>query len=66
MCSISEDYYAILEATQDDDYDAIRTNYKRLAKLLHPDKDPTNPNATSAFQSVRYLKPDGEGLLELE
>ncbi|KAL8766572.1 MAG: hypothetical protein Q9194_006235 [Teloschistes cf. exilis] len=47
---ITEDYYAILEVSQAASSDTIRKSYRRLAVLLHPDKNPNKPNATAAFQ----------------
>lgn len=48
------DYYAILEVEQTADAASIRASYRRLARIKHPDKNPTNPNATSEFQLVRH------------
>ncbi|KAI4193083.1 MAG: hypothetical protein LQ350_008478 [Teloschistes chrysophthalmus] len=47
---ITEDYYAVLEVSQTACPDTIRKSYRRLAVLLHPDKNPNKPNATAAFQ----------------
>lgn len=49
---ITEDYYAVLEVSQTACPDTIRKSYRRLAVLLHPDKNPNKPNATAAFQLV--------------
>lgn len=49
---ITEDYYAILEVSQTASSDTIRKSYRRLAVLLHPDKNPNRPDATAAFQLV--------------
>lgn len=46
------DYYLILEISQKADIESIRSNYKRLARLKHPDKNLNNPNATAEFQLV--------------
>ncbi|EFR02019.1 hypothetical protein MGYG_05021 [Nannizzia gypsea CBS 118893] len=48
----SHDYYAILEVEQTADSATIRASYRRLARITHPDKNPTNPNATSEFQLI--------------
>ena len=48
----TKDYYAILQILQSADSITIKTNYRRLAKAKHPDKDPTNPSATVEFQLV--------------
>ncbi|KAL8659709.1 MAG: hypothetical protein Q9202_006989 [Teloschistes flavicans] len=47
---ITEDYYAILEVSHTASSDTIRRSYRRLAVLLHPDKNPNTPNATASFQ----------------
>lgn len=47
------DYYDILKVPVWAETDEIRTSYKRLALMHHPDKNPNNPNATAIFQSVR-------------
>ncbi|EGD95998.1 hypothetical protein TESG_03459 [Trichophyton tonsurans CBS 112818] len=47
------DYYAILEVGQTADAASIRASYRRLARIKHPDKNPTNPNATSEFQLIQ-------------
>ena len=56
------DYYAILEVPQTASSDVIRSNYKRLAKAKHPDKNHWNPNATAEFQLVS-LSPDTKSKL---
>jgi DnaJ-domain-containing protein 1 len=50
---ITEDYYAILELTQTADDTTIKSSYRRLARLKHPDKNPQNlGQATAEFQLV--------------
>ncbi|KAL9630036.1 MAG: hypothetical protein Q9164_006612, partial [Protoblastenia rupestris] len=49
-CEVTEDYNANLEVTQSATVDSVRQNYRRLAKVLHPDKNPNNPSATASFQ----------------
>ena len=51
-CETIEDYYSILEISQLADPISIRNIYRRLAKIKHPDKNPTNPQATVEFQLV--------------
>ena len=51
-CEVKEDYYAILEVPQGATVDSVRRNYRRLAKILHPDKNPNKPGATASFQCV--------------
>ncbi|KAK4110885.1 DnaJ-domain-containing protein [Canariomyces notabilis] len=50
---ITHDYYVILGVTQSADETLIRSSYKRLAKLKHPDKDLNNPEATAQFQLLQ-------------
>ncbi|KAM5436762.1 hypothetical protein McanMca71_001877 [Microsporum canis] len=49
----NHDYYAILEIEQTADANSIRASYRRLAKIKHPDKNLTNPNATLEFQLIQ-------------
>lgn len=49
---ITDDYYAILEIPQIATLDIIKKSYRRLAVLLHPDKNPNKPDATTSFQCV--------------
>ena len=51
-CEVTEDYYAILEVPQSATVDSVKQNYRRLAKVLHPDKNPNNFSATASFQRV--------------
>ncbi len=55
--TIVDDYYAILELTQDADSAAIKASYRRLAKLTHPDKATANPDAHKNMQLVRLTRP---------
>lgn len=48
------DYYAILEIPPTADEALIKSSYRRLAKLRHPDKNPDKPNATADFQLVSH------------
>lgn len=50
---IVEDYYKILEVEQTATADSITSSYRRLAKILHPDRN-SRPDATEAFQRVCY------------
>ncbi|KXX78969.1 Reticulocyte-binding protein 2 a [Madurella mycetomatis] len=50
---ILHDYYAILEVTETASEAEIRSNYKRLAKIRHPDKNGNNPDATAQFQLLQ-------------
>lgn len=45
-------YYEILEVTQSASEAEIKTAFKRLAKLYHPDKNLDCADATARFQAV--------------
>jgi DnaJ domain len=47
---ITDDYYEILEVPFTATLDEIKQSYRRLAILLHPDKNQDKPNATASFQ----------------
>ncbi|KAL8684759.1 MAG: hypothetical protein Q9218_008149, partial [Villophora microphyllina] len=47
---VTEDYYAILEVSHTAVTDTIKKSYRRLAVLLHPDKNPKKSEATASFQ----------------
>ena len=47
---VTDDYYAILEVPFTATLEDIKQSYRRLAILLHPDKNPDKPNATASFQ----------------
>jgi curved DNA-binding protein CbpA len=49
---INDDYYAILEVSQTATADEINKSYRRLALLLHPDKNLKKAEATASFQLV--------------
>ena len=48
---IVEDYYLILKVDQSATPETITKSYKKLALLLHPDRNKDH-NATEAFQLV--------------
>jgi curved DNA-binding protein CbpA len=48
-----ENFYEFLGVAQDAPFEAIRAAYRRLAILLHPDKNKA-PNATEAFQRLAH------------
>ncbi|RYP11886.1 hypothetical protein DL767_011289 [Monosporascus sp. MG133] len=50
---ITDDYYAVLGVTSTVDVETLKSAWKRLAKLKHPDKNPRNPNATAEFQLLQ-------------
>lgn len=46
------DYYAVLEISNTATLEVVTKNYRRLAKLHHPDKNLDNHSSTAAFQNV--------------
>ncbi len=49
---MAEDFYAILGVKKDADADAIKKAYRKLARDLHPDKNPGNKGAEDKFKAV--------------
>jgi molecular chaperone DnaJ len=49
---IEKDYYAALGIPQDADAAAIKKAYRKLARDLHPDKNPGNTDAETKFKEV--------------
>jgi len=49
--TITEDYYVVLEVVQTATAEEISKSYKRLARVLHPDKNRKH-DATESFQLV--------------
>jgi curved DNA-binding protein CbpA len=47
-----KDYYRILEVTPDSNEEEIRKNYRRLAMLYHPDRNPDKPGAEEKFKEI--------------
>ena len=52
MAGTNKDYYKILGVNRDADDDAIKTAFRKLAKLRHPDVDRDNPNAGAQFREI--------------
>jgi curved DNA-binding protein CbpA len=46
------DYYEALEIERTATNEEIKSSYRRLARIHHPDKNLDNPEATAAFQKV--------------
>ena len=45
------DYYAVLEISNNATIEVVTKNYRRLAKIRHPDKNPA-ADSTALFQLV--------------
>ena len=51
---MAEDLYSVLGVSKTADAAAIKKAYRKLAKDLHPDKNPGNASAESRFKSVNH------------
>jgi molecular chaperone DnaJ len=49
---LEKDYYAVLEVAKDASAEQIKKSYRRLARRLHPDKNPGNAEAERRFKEV--------------
>src|SRR3546814_2720156 len=47
-----KDYYDTLGVGRDADGDALKRAYRKLAKELHPDRNPDNPDAERHFKEI--------------
>lgn len=52
VADMAEDFYAVLGVPKTADADAIKKAYRKLARDLHPDKNPGKPQAEARFKSV--------------
>jgi len=50
---MKEDFYKLLGVPEDADTQTIKKAYRKLARELHPDKNPDNPKAESKFKDVQ-------------
>jgi curved DNA-binding protein len=51
---MAEDLYAVLGVAKGADADAVKKAYRKLAKDLHPDKNPGNKQAETKFKTVNH------------
>src|SRR5581483_4454174 len=49
---IEKDYYAALGVAKDASQDEIKKVYRKLARDLHPDKNPGNAQAEARFKEI--------------
>jgi molecular chaperone DnaJ len=49
---VEKDYYKTLGVTKDSDAATIKKSYRKLARELHPDKNPNNAAAEARFKEV--------------
>ena len=48
----NDDYYAVLEISNNATLETVTKSYRRLAKIRHPDKNLDKNDSTAAFQLV--------------
>lgn len=49
-----KDLYSVLGLSRDADSDTIRKAFRKLAKELHPDRNPNNPKAEASFKQASH------------
>jgi curved DNA-binding protein len=51
---MADDLYAVLGVPKGAEVDVIKKAYRKLAKTLHPDKNPGDPKAEARFKTVNH------------
>jgi len=51
---MADDLYSVLGVSKSADSDTIKKTYRKLAKDLHPDKNPGNKKAEERFKTVNH------------
>ncbi|KAJ8022669.1 DnaJ-like subfamily C member 12 [Holothuria leucospilota] len=54
--SDGEDFYKLLGCDESSTMDQINAEYKTLARDLHPDKNPNDPNAAEKFSKIQKAR----------
>ena len=45
------DYYEVLQVSREANDQELKTSYRKLAMLYHPDRNPNNPEAEDRFKA---------------